>query len=78
MQCLRPDVDAVNGVRACSCSIEQFLIEAVDMKEAAMRQRYPSDISREQFNLIGPLLKRAWQKTRPRAVDWYEVLRGVL
>ena len=78
MQCLRPDVDAVNGVRACSCSIEQFLIEAVDMKEAAMRQRYPSDISRDQFNLIGPLLERARQKTRPRTVGWYELLCAVL
>jgi transposase len=43
-----------------------------------MRQRYPSDISREQFGLIVPILERARKKTRPRRVDLYEVFCGVL
>jgi transposase len=43
-----------------------------------MRQRYPSDISREQFGLIVPILERAQKKTRPRRVDLYEVFCGVL
>ena len=42
-----------------------------------MRQSYPSDISREKFNRILPILERARKKTRPRSVDLYEVFCGV-
>jgi hypothetical protein len=46
------------------------------MQEAAMRQRYSSDISLEQFSMIGALLERVWRKTRLCTVDLYEVLCG--
>ena len=42
-----------------------------------MRQSYPSDISREAFKKIVPILERARKKTRPREVDLYEVFCGV-
>lgn len=42
-----------------------------------MRQSYPSDISREAFKQIVPILERARKKTRPREVDLYEVFCGV-
>lgn len=43
-----------------------------------MRQSYPSDISREQFALIEPLLLSARKKTAPRKLDLYEVFCAVL
>ena len=43
-----------------------------------MRKRYPSDISREQFKKIEPLLLGARKKTRPRELDLYEVFCAVL
>lgn len=42
-----------------------------------MRQSYPSDISREAFKKIVPILERARKKTRPREGDLYEVFCGV-
>jgi len=38
-----------------------------------MRKPYPSDITREQFAIILPLLESARKKTRPRTVDLYDV-----
>jgi hypothetical protein len=43
-----------------------------------MRKMYPSDMSREQFELIRELLARGRQKTRPRTIDLYDVLRHSL
>ena len=43
-----------------------------------MRKSYPSDISREQFEVIKPLLESARRKTSPRRVDLYEVFCAVL
>ena len=43
-----------------------------------MRKSYPSDISREQFEAIKPLLESARRKTSPRRVDLYEVFCAVL
>ncbi|MGH8032313.1 MAG: IS5/IS1182 family transposase, partial [Luteimonas sp.] len=37
-----------------------------------MRPRYPSDISRTQFDQIRPLLEGARKKTSPRKVDLYD------
>ena len=34
-----------------------------------MRKSYPSDISREQFELILPELELARKKTKPRKID---------
>lgn len=42
------------------------------------RRSYPSDISREQFEKIRPLLEGARKKTRPRELDLYEVFCAVL
>ena len=43
-----------------------------------MRKSYPSDIRREQFEVIKPLLESARRKTSPRRVDLYEVFCAVL
>ena len=43
-----------------------------------MRQQYPSDISRERFEKIRPLLASARKRTRPRQLDLYDVFCGVL
>ena len=43
-----------------------------------MRKRYPSDITREQFELIRPLLEGCRKRTKPRQVDLYEVFCAVL
>jgi transposase len=43
-----------------------------------MRYVYPSDISREQFEEIRPLLESARKKTAPRKVDLYDVFCAVL
>jgi transposase len=43
-----------------------------------MRKVYPSDINREQFEQIRPLLESASKKTRPRTVDLYEVFCAIL
>jgi Putative transposase of IS4/5 family (DUF4096) len=41
-------------------------------------KRYPSDIRRDQFEKIEPLLEQARRKTKPRTVDLYEVFCAVL
>ena len=43
-----------------------------------MRKTYPSDITREQFAKIAPLLEGARKKTRPRNIDLYDAYCGVL
>jgi transposase len=43
-----------------------------------MRAKYPSDITRKQFETIVPLLESARKKTAPRQVDLYDVFCGVL
>jgi transposase len=43
-----------------------------------MRKIYPSDITREQFEKIQPLLESVRKKTRPRTLDLYDVFCGVL
>jgi transposase len=42
------------------------------------RKSYPSDISREQFSKIQPLLLSARKQTRPRTLDLYEIFCAVL
>lgn len=42
------------------------------------RKSYPSDVSREQFERIQPILKQARKRTRLRTVDLYEVWCAVL
>jgi transposase len=42
------------------------------------RKVYPSDVSREQFELIRPILESARKQTKPRSLDLYEVFCGVL
>ncbi|CAN5304358.1 hypothetical protein BH10PSE19_BH10PSE19_10460 [soil metagenome] len=43
-----------------------------------MRGTYPSDISREQFAIIEPLLLSARKITAPRTLDLYDVFCAVL
>ena len=42
------------------------------------QKRYPSDISREQFEHIREELENVRKRTRPRTVDLYEVFCGLL
>src|ERR671915_465134 len=41
-----------------------------------MRKKYPSDITRKQFQKIRPLLEKARKKTKPRTLDRYDVFCG--
>ena len=43
-----------------------------------MRKRYPSDITREKFRIIEPILLTARKKTAPRKLELYEVFCAVL
>ncbi|WP_370678852.1 IS5 family transposase [Comamonas sp. GB3 AK4-5] len=43
-----------------------------------MRKGYPSDIKREQFEVIRPMLESARKRTAPRKVELYEVFCAVL
>ena len=43
-----------------------------------MNHKYPSDISREQFERIQPILDKARKRTKPRTVDLYDIFCGVL
>ena len=43
-----------------------------------LRKIYPSDVTREQFEKIRPLLDAARKKTRPRTVDQYDVFCALL
>lgn len=48
------------------------------MTEDTMRKKYPSDITREQFERIEPVLEKARKRTKPRTVELYDVFCGVL
>ena len=39
-----------------------------------MRRSYPSDITREQFEVIRPILERAAKRTHPRKYDLYDIV----
>ena len=43
-----------------------------------MPEHYPSDISREQFEWIKPILEGVKKKTKPRQLDLYTLFCGVL
>ena len=43
-----------------------------------MRQRYPSDVSREQFETIRSMLESARKVTHPRTIDLYDIFCAVL
>lgn len=43
-----------------------------------MRKKYPSDVTRDQFEKVRELLKQSKKKTKPRVVDLYEIFCGVL
>lgn len=42
------------------------------------RKVYPSDISREQFEVIRPMLEGAKHRTAPRKMDLYDVFCAIL
>ncbi|WP_375341907.1 IS5 family transposase [Wolbachia pipientis] len=43
-----------------------------------MQKSYPSDISKEQFEKIRPILESSRKKTKPRKLDLYDVFCAVL
>jgi len=42
------------------------------------RKQYPSDITREQYESIRPMVEGLKKKTRPRQVDLYDVFCAIL
>jgi len=42
------------------------------------RKVYPSDVSREQFEVVRPILEAARKVTKPREIDLYDAFCGVL
>ena len=42
-----------------------------------MRASYPSDINREQFTKILPILATSRKKTKPQKIDLYEIFCGI-
>ena len=42
------------------------------------RKPYPSDVSREQFEVIRPQLEGFRRDTRPRTYDLYDIFCGIL
>ncbi|MEL6539299.1 MAG: transposase [Bacteroidota bacterium] len=44
----------------------------------AARKHYPSDITREDFAKVAPLLEQARKQTKPRKLDLYDIFCGVL
>lgn len=43
-----------------------------------MHTTYPSDLTREQFETIRPLLESVRKKTHPRILDTYDIFNAVL
>ena len=43
-----------------------------------MRGSYPSDVTREQFDIVRPILEAVKKRTRPREVELYEIFCAVL
>ena len=43
-----------------------------------MQKKYPSTITRKQFESIRPFLESARKRTKPRTVDIYEVFCAIL
>ena len=43
-----------------------------------MRTSYASDISREQFCMIEPILRRAKKITKPRKLDLYDIFCAIM
>lgn len=39
---------------------------------------YPSNISKEQFDLIRPILESSKKQTKPRKIELYDVFCGIL
>lgn len=42
------------------------------------RRPYPSDISRDQFEIIRPKLEGFRRRTKPRTIDLYDIYCGIL
>lgn len=42
-----------------------------------MSVRYPSDVSREQFAIILPILESSKHRTKPRTIDLYDIFCGI-
>jgi transposase len=55
-----------------------FAIFPQGLENSGMRQRYASDISREKFEEILPVLQGVRRRTKPTTVDLYEVFCAVL
>ncbi|MCL1913869.1 MAG: transposase, partial [Eubacteriaceae bacterium] len=43
-----------------------------------MRNKYPSDITRDQFEIIKPFLESAAKATRPYTYDLYDIFCAIL
>jgi len=52
--------------------------KTLSRKDFEVRKAYASDITREQFSIIEPILLSARKRTRPRILDLYEIFCAVL
>jgi transposase len=55
-----------------------YKLALCNLEELIMRQSYPSDISREQFEAIREALEAARKITKPRQVDLYDIFCAIL
>ena len=55
-----------------------IFFKIVKKPEPKMRNKYDSDISREQFEQISPLLESFRKTTKPRIVDLYDIFCAIL
>lgn len=67
------------SLRTCSQSLRNSLLsENTNKGEQSMSHEYPSDISREAFSFILPILESVRKRTKPRTVDLYDVFGAIL
>ena len=64
--------------RTCSKSLESIILRTINSWKASLMSSCPSDISKEQFSIIKPILESSRKKTCPRSLDLYEVFCAVL
>ena len=56
--------------------IEAFLT-SIKMSDLKTKKKYPSDITREQFEEVREILESARKKTKPRTYDLYDIYNAV-
>lgn len=72
-------IPEVGIVQEPSVTISNLFCDTYSLVWLTMpRKTYPSDITREQFAVIRPLLESAKKKTKPRKHDLYDIFCALL